>query len=229
MNASPETFAIRSTQEATRFEAFLHQYTSSRNPPLSGIIPANLISRLHSHCTKNSNQRLFYAILDLELSWLFMLRNSLTPAVLWNQVLSSNRDDPKSILDDFPTFCARMEILDSFNSMSLRMRACWDKYMGALILFHEPDKYDTFVDASSRKKTFAKIASEWKDAVSPHILRAITTVFRNQLAYARKELSGALAREQMEAIVAGIDDLAKNELDYPEPGLFALGLESWLN
>ena len=219
MNTSAETFSINSTHEASIFEAFLHQYAASSHPSLNGIIPETLISRLYSYCTEQDDFRLFYAILDLELVWLFMLKDSHSPAGLWNQVLSEHRHNPKTILGDFPTFCTRMEILDSFNSMSLRCRACWDKYMGILVLLHEPDKYEVFAKASSRKKTFTKIAREWAGIISPHILRAITTVSRNGLVHASKHLANKLTKEQIEATKRCIEYFLLYDLNYPDPAV----------
>ena len=171
LNVFMDTFSIKSNKEAVQFEAFLHQFLSSAHPSLKGIIPEKLLSFLYAYCADQDKLRLFYAVLDLDLVWIFMVKESHLPAGLWNEVLSEHRNDPKTILDDFVTFRTRMDVLDSFNSITLRCRACWDKYLGALVLLHDPANYDRFAKASSRKKEFAKIAQKWRPLISSHILR----------------------------------------------------------
>ena len=182
-----------------------------------------LISLLYAQCVDQGNLRLFYAVLDLELVWMFMVRESHLPGGLWNEVLLEHREDPKAILDDFRTFSTRMNILDSFNSISLRCRACWDKYLGVLVLLYDPDNYDKFAEAPSRKKAFGRIAQAWKPSISCHILRAITTVSRNGLIHASKCMAGSCTQQQMEEARQCIEYFLHNDVDYPEPALNLLG------
>ena len=219
MDNFPDTFSINSTREASVFESFLHQYADSLDSSLRCTIPDLLISSLYTHCESNDGLRLFYAMLDLELSWMFMLKDGHLPAGLWNQELYRHRHAPKTVLGDYSTFCTRMRILESFNSMSLRLRACWDKYMGILILLHEPDKYEPYAKASSRKRTFVKIAREWNGIISPHIVRAITTTSRNGVVHAMKHLAKSLTSDQIAYANKSIDYFRDHDLDYPDPAV----------
>ncbi len=197
----------------------MHRYAASSHPSLGAIIPKTLLSRVYCYCAEQDDFRLFYAILDLELVWLFSLKDSHSPAGLWNQVLWEHRHSPKTILEDFSTFCARMDILDSFNSISLRLRACWDKYLGILVLLHEPDKYEVYARATSRKRKFTKIAREWEGNISRHIVQAITTVFRNRLVHAHKLFGDKLTKKQIEETNRCIEFFLHHELKYPDPAV----------
>ena len=219
MDAFLDTFSIKSSKEAVEFENFLHQYLSFAHPSLKGIIPEKLISLLYDYSAERDKLRLFYAVLDLDLVWAFMVKDSHLPAGLWNEVLSEHRSDPKSILEDFPTFRARMDVLDSFNSIILRCRACWDKYLGALVLLYDPASYDKFAEAPSRKKAFAKIAQEWRPLISSRILRAITTVSRNGLLRASEHMAKSFTKQQMEEVSQCIEYFLHHDVDYPDPAL----------
>ena len=112
-----------------------------------------------------------------------------------------------------------MDILDSFNSMSLRFRACWDKYLGALILLHEPTKYDTYIGASSKKRTFVKLAKKWEGIMSRHIVRAITTVSRNGLIHWSSHAAFKFTNEQRTALEQCIEYFLHHNVDYPDPAI----------
>lgn len=211
-------FLINSVQEAATFEAFLERYT--RSVTETSIVPDKLLSNLYTHCAAEGDLRLFYVVLDLEIIRVFLLSDARTPGGLWNQTLSVDYTD-KTILNDFATFRARMAILDSFNSMALRLRACWDKYMGILVLLHETDKYEVYLKASSRKRKFKNLAAGWSVTISPDILRAITTVTRNWIVYATRELRDNPSVPDAAKTAADeiLEYLSNNNLEYPEPGL----------
>lgn len=149
-----------------------------------------------------------------------MLCDVQTPGGLWNQVLSADYSD-KTILTDFSTFRARMAILDSFNSMALRLRACWDKYMGILVLLHETDMYDAYFSASSRTRKFKTLAKGWASSIAPDILRAITTVTRNWIVYATTNMRNnpTLPDADITAVNQVLEYLNHNNLEFPEPAL----------
>ena len=114
-----------------------------------------------------------------------------------------------------------MTILDSFNSMALRLRACWDKYMGILVLLHETDMYDVYIRASSRKRKFKKLAVGWANCIAPDVLRAITTVTRNWIVYATAELRNnpSVPDATITAVDESLEYLIRNNLEFPEPAL----------
>lgn len=218
-DTTARTFSINSPDEAAKFEAHLQRYASSTNPSLKGIVPEQLLSVLYAHCSERENLRLFYAFLDLQLIWLFVQKGSRLPAGIWNQELLGRIDNPKGILDDFSIFRSRMDILDSFNSISLRFRACWDKYLGILILLYAPDKYERFATSSSRKRMFGKIGRQCGNVISSHILRAITTVTRNGLIQTSKLMANSFTEEQMRELRDCIEYFRCHDVDFPDPAV----------
>ena len=180
--ADVRTFQIRTPDEAEKFENFLNQYyRSSSREVMIGIVPENYIKTLYLYCHEHhKNRRMFYAVIDLELTYLFMMKDCLSSIGVWNQLFAKDKFPVESILGDFQLFSGKMEILYGLNSFAFRCRAFWDKYMGVLVLLYEREKYDEYVDAKnkSRKSSFKKIASKW-DNFSPHIQDSLARFLLN--------------------------------------------------
>ena len=64
----------------------------------------------------------------------------------------------------------KMDTLEHLTAFALRCRAFWDKVMGVQFLLCDPAKYEAFAKNSSRKRFFAKHATDWPDPPS-HLIR----------------------------------------------------------
>ena len=175
--ADVRTFQIRTPDEAENFENFLNQYYRSPSVgEVNGIVPENYIKTLYLYCHEHrKNGRLFYAVIDLELTYLFMMKDCFAAGGVLNQLLTKDKFPVESILENFQNFSGKMEVLYRLNSFAFRCRAFWDKYMGVLILLYEREKYDEYSKAKSRKKSFRTIASKW-DNFSPHIQKGLARI-----------------------------------------------------
>ena len=186
MHKDTETFKISSIQDAEAFAAYISRYreaTSSPSPSgydMRGpILNVYKYSRVHS---KNDriNGRLLNAYIDLELTCLFMTKDSLLAAGTHNQLHDKGATASGSVLDDFQLFSGKVDILYSLSALSFRMRAFWDKYMGVLFLLYEHQKYEKYVDDRSRKNFFMKHAREWS-GISVHLRKCLTNIVRTAL------------------------------------------------
>ena len=179
------TFRIQSLEEARKFSAFLAQYYVRRcGSGSTGVNFEQYISTLYSYCQRHcANEKLFYAVIDLELTYLFMNRDCGSSAGVWNQWFSPDKPQAENVLNNLNKFSGKMDILYHLTSFSFRCRAFWDKYMGILILLYDEKKYDRYFKARSRKNTFIKIAEQW-DNFSPHIQKCLGELLRNQRIHA---------------------------------------------
>ena len=180
-----KTFHIQSLEEAQKFSIFLDKYYARRcGNGSTGIIPDQYISTFYSYCqTHCANGQLFNAVVDLELTYLFMKRDCDSSAGIWNQWFSPDKPQVETVLKDLNKFSGKMDILYHFTSFSLRCRAFWDKYMGTLILLYDAKNYDRYFKARSRKNAFIKIAQQW-DVFSPHIQKCLAKVLHDQRIHA---------------------------------------------
>lgn len=148
-----ETFKISSLQEAEIFAAYIGRYGDSI---CSGYDVCdhlrNVFNYSHVHSTSNRiNGKLLNAYIDLELTYLFMMKDSLLASSTHNRLRNMGKTNLGSVLDDFDLFSGKMDILYSLSAFSFRIRAFWDKYMGVLFLLYEEQKYEKYVKAKSRK------------------------------------------------------------------------------
>ena len=158
------TFSIDTVEESRIFNQHLNE--SWKIHASKPLLPEDYFEKLFSSFHE-SNRRLFYAIIDLEITYLFMSRNIGTSGERWNDTFAPGKLEGGSVLDNFLKFNGKLEILESFSAFSLRCRSFWDKYMGALVLFLSPDEYEKFCRAKSRKKKFKSIANSWQDLPIP--------------------------------------------------------------
>ena len=180
-----KTFHVQSLEEAQKFSIFLDKYYARRcGNGSTGIIPDQYISTFYSYCqTHCANGQLFNAVVDLELTYLFMKRDCDSSAGIWNQWFSPDKPQVETVLKDLNKFSWKMDILYHFTSFSLRCRAFWDKYMGTLILLYDAKNYDRYFKARSRKNAFIKIVEQW-DVFSPHIQKCLAKVLHDQRIHA---------------------------------------------
>ena len=213
MHKDTETFKIASLQEAEAFAAYISRYgeaASSSGYDMRGpILNIYKYSRVHSKDDR-INGKLLNAYIDLELTYLFMMKDSLSAGGTHNRLHDKGKTTLGSVLDDFELFSGKVEILYALSAFSFRMRAFWDKYMGVLFLLYEDKKYEKYLGDKSRKNFFMRHAQEWPE-IAVHLRKCLTNVVRTWLIH-----SG-----QREA-VRDIDNWKRCFL-FPDPFLKILG------
>ena len=162
MNRS--AFAIRSRRQAQAFQLRLDKYRKDRD--LGEMLPTWFLAHLfdYAHSDAEPNPRLFSAVCDLELTFLFMEVHIHSSAGIHNLYFAPNRPhaakDP--LLDD-GAFTGKIDTLGHMTAFALRCRAFWDKFLGILFLLYDASRYDKFAGARSRKRYFSKHAACWPD------------------------------------------------------------------
>lgn len=134
--------------------------------------------------SRKDSPKLMAALLDLQINFCFIQIDVTSSVGRWNNELRliTKPHSSQSILDDHDIFATRLEILKSTSSFVVRTRSFWDKIMGFWVLYIEPEAYDKFVGAKSRKKAFKKIASEW-DEMPYSVQHAIVRKFQKEPMY----------------------------------------------
>ena len=182
MQDDPETFHITSLQEAERFAEHLTRYGQSTS---STYDVRDHLQRIYKYSSVHSeddriNGKLLNAYVDLELTYLFMMKDFLSAGGTHNRLFDTGKIELDSVLDDFDLFAGKMDILYSLSAFSFRIRAFWDKYMGVLFLLYENEQYEKFIKSRSRKRFFINHAQEWPE-VSVHLRKCVTSVVREWL------------------------------------------------
>ena len=165
MHKDTETFQVSSLQEAEDFAAYISRYGESTS--LGYDIRDHIrniynYSRVHSSSDR-INGKLLNAYIDLELTYLFMMKDSQLAGGTHNRLHDTGKTALGSVLDDFDLFSGKMDILYSLSAFSFRIRAFWDKYMGVLFLLYESQKYEKYIKDRSRKAFFIRHAQEWPE------------------------------------------------------------------
>ena len=164
MHKDIETFEIASLQDAEAFAAYISRYgeaTSLSGYDIRGpILNVYKYSRVRSKVDRTDG-KLLHAYIDLELTYLFMMKDSLLAGGMHNRLHDNGKISLGSVLDDFELFSGKVDILYALSAFSFRMRAFWDKYMGVLFLLYENTKYEDYVNARRRKRFFMRRAREW--------------------------------------------------------------------
>lgn len=182
LHKDTEMFRISTLQEAERFAAYISRYGDSTclGYDIRDHI-RNIYNYSRIHSTSNRvNGKLLNAYIDLELTYLFMMKDSLLAGGIHNRLHDTGKTMLGSVLDDFDLFSGKMDILYSLSAFSFRIRAFWDKYMGVLFLLYEDQKYEKYVKATSRKAFFIRHAEEWPD-ISVHLRKCLTNIVRTWL------------------------------------------------
>ena len=163
-------FVIRSSREAQAFQLRLGRYRKRRCGS-TDLLPPGYVRDLFGYAQREGANRLFTAVYDLEITFLFMEMDICSVAGTHNLQFAPGRPHENSVplLDD-AAFSGKMDALEHLTAFALRCRAFWDKALGVLFLLCEPAKYEAFAKASSRKRFFAKHAADWSDP-PPHLLR----------------------------------------------------------
>ena len=178
-----ETFKIGSLQEAEAFATCMSRYgeaASASGYDIRGpILNIYKYSRVHS----KDDGKLLNAYIDLEVTYLFMMKDSLTAGGIHNRLHNKGKTTLGSVLEDFELFTGKMDILYTLTAFSFRMRAFWDKYMGVLVLLYGSKEYEKYVSSRSRKKFFMRHAEKWPK-ISVHLRKCLTNVVRTMLIHA---------------------------------------------
>ena len=213
MHNAPETFRITSHQEAEKFAEYLTRYeesTSQSYDVREHLRNIYKYSRMHSEDDR-ARGKLLNAYVDLELTYLFMMKDSLSAGGTQNRLHDTGKTALGSVLNDFDLFSGKMDILYSLSAFSFRLRAFWDKYMGVLFLLYENQKYEKYIKAKKSRKSFLiRHAKEWPD-ISVHLRRCLTNIVRTWLIHSgQREAAKEIDRE-------------KFCVPFPEPFLQILG------
>ena len=140
-------------------------------------MPAGYLSALFTYSRDHRpDGKLLAAVVDLELTYLFMMRDSGGAAGAWNKDFAPGHPQPTSVLHRFDSFTGKVDILYYLTAFTLRCRSFWDKYMGILFLLHDEQNYEKFMGAKSRKRFFERHARSWR-SLSPHIRQCLTKVY----------------------------------------------------
>lgn len=126
---------------------------------------------------REDRNRLMAAFLDLTITRKFLLIDQRDVSGMWNKVskvygFKDEDPKPRNILDDQIGFNLKMKILNRSWDGILRKRAYWDKFFGVVIMWLDPENYNSFVNSKSRKKAFMKIVSKW-EAIPFHLIEVI--------------------------------------------------------
>ena len=143
---------IASLQDAEAFEAYINRYreaTSFSGYDMRGaILNIYKYSRVHSKDDR-INGKLLNAYVDLELTYLFTMKDSLLAGGAYNRLHDRGKIALGSVLDDFELFSGKLDVLYALSALSFRMRAFWDKYLGVLFLLYE-NNAQLVLDAGAR-------------------------------------------------------------------------------
>jgi hypothetical protein len=147
-------FPLGSTSDVETFERHLHTYVKARTgfDSLSHFS----LARVHEALLKESSgSRVFAAMVDLRISLALLEQHTIALGRLLNRSIPD--EENKALNESEASFLARMEIHDHANAFVLRFRSIWDKVMGVLVLRFEPSRYESFINAKSKRAAFRKI------------------------------------------------------------------------
>jgi len=103
---------------------------------------------------RDDRRRLFAALLDVKLTFIFCQEDFLRAAGGW-QRLSPSRTRERPWSPD--TLAHALEGHRNLSAYVLRARAFWNKMIGFLVLLRMPDRYDEFARARSPLSQFKKL------------------------------------------------------------------------
>ncbi|TLP67114.1 hypothetical protein FEE96_07135 [Parasedimentitalea maritima] len=160
-------FTLNSLADYQIFDEFVCRATAKKVGPSSayGTFMANAFQTLEH---RDNGAKLLAALTDLRLTYAFIAQENGVVAGNWNSKISGIAhnelsDSLPDTLEDFWMFETKLDMLKSAISVITLARSFWDKYLGFLILLNEPDKYERYHSANSKKKAFRKIVAKWSD------------------------------------------------------------------
>ena len=156
-----DAFNISSAEEAEALQAGFREFRMGRGR--ADRIPAGFLAEILPYAPVGVAQgQLFWAMVDLEFTHMFMELDIDTSVTVWNEHLSRGRPHAHAFpLLNPEALNAKMERLDSLTSFTLRCRAFWDKYIGILFLLYDPTNYEEFSQSSSKLRSIKRHAPNW--------------------------------------------------------------------
>jgi hypothetical protein len=104
--------------------------------------------------------QLFYCWLDLVTNLAILELDYFDLSAHWND---SIKHDTKDVYADF-TIEERLDFHRAVTTFVIRYRSLWDKFFGILILLSDPDRYDDYISAKSKRKFFVKfVEKNWSN------------------------------------------------------------------
>lgn len=172
---------LKTTAELDQFESWMGAFINDRsNANAVNKYLSEAIDGLSDH---PQSAKLQAAFIDLYITANFLKIDLYDLGDTWNSVsrrFGFRPEDPipPTVLEDFEAFKLKMSTLKGTWETVVRLRAFWDKYLGFLVLFLDPDNYDRYVGARSRRKAFRKIANDWKEIPYPIQHAMVTSRFQ---------------------------------------------------
>jgi hypothetical protein len=183
-----ETFSLKDKSEVESFESLLNEYITDR----AQFSPCHisLVSVYESLQAEENGGRVFTAILDITINFMLLWTDAIKVGSIWNQYFTQGKLVGGSVLDSRDKFFGKMDIHRFNSSFVLRYRALWDKLMGFLILYHAPEKYDSFCCAKSRKRSFVKLAKGIPELTDEYIKNVEELISRFDAEFRTPEAHG---------------------------------------
>lgn len=189
-----ETFTLNTREEVARFEQLLDDYVSSKAD--FSLDHISLVTAYDKLQTRSDGGRIFTALLDIQINFLLLYIDRNTVGQIWAALFSKGKLEGGSVLDSPEKFFGKMDIHHFNTAYILRYRAIWDKLMGLIILIEAPDDYDSFSQAKSKRRTFAKIAEKCRFSEAPLLadLDDVLTRFDNKFRTSEMHGTGVLRK-----------------------------------
>jgi hypothetical protein len=217
---SDDAFVLSNIDNVIIFEKCLLNYNKQRSS--NGYIHISLKRSFEVFYGSDNGPKIFTAIFDLVLNSSFLLCDISNAAGIHNSYFTKGKLEGGSILDSDVKFVGKLDIHRSLSSFIFRYRAIWDKILGLLILLFEPESYNDFVGAKSRKKYSLNLLKD-KHHINEKTFKKITTLinwfdeaFRTPEAHItgrlrkRSLLMGQMTNDPQDDLNGAWDDL--NEL-----------------
>lgn len=204
-----EHFKLSSREEIETFEALIQEYAKTAWPIPNHI---SLVTAFDSLQGREDGGRIFTALLDLYLSFVFLYYDMCEIGGTWNKNFSKGKLEGGSILDDSKKFVGKMKIHRFATSYVLRYRALWDKLMGLMVLVEVPSAYDTFCGATKKKKSFTKIAKDKNLLPEQELTDMIDGLAKFDEKFRTGEAHGVGALRKWTLTMVGVDQNPQIEL-----------------
>lgn len=184
---------FKNRDEVIKFEVQINAYEHRMNGFKFNSL--SIVSAYDFCQDRESDGKLFSAFTDLYLNVLLLSLDIASAGSAWNKYLSK-KDIDLSGFNDPEIFLGRAEVFRFNSSFILRYRAFLDKFMGTLVLYYSPEKYESFLRGKSRRKSFSsalsgidKIPQEFFENIKNHI-----DSFDNEFRTAEAHGTGALRK-----------------------------------
>ena len=206
---STEIVAFNSRDEVALFEEYFDKYLSVRTQsPIERISLTEAYDRLQ---TRKDGGRIFSALLDIHVNFLFLYLDVHSVGATWDQLLAKGKLEGGSLFDSKTRFYGKMEIHRFTTAYVLRYRALWDKLLGLMVLLFVPDEYEAFTNAKSKRLRFQKLAEKHQIAEEQFLkkLNDMLTSFDNAFPIERQ---GEEAFSDYSIVIESLDHNPQIEL-----------------